>query len=437
MPHSCELIVQAAYCITQNEKREIMSQGALAIAEGRIVDLGPATEILEKWQAEQVLDLGNSMLLPGLVNTHTHCAMTLLRGLADDLTLMEWLEQYIFPVEAHLSPEMVRIGTLLGCAEMIRTGTTSLVDMYMYMDSAAEIFEQSGLRVLFGECVPSPVCPSFEQALPRIRAQIERWKGHPRISVGIMPHSVYTTSDTLLEQCRDLAHEYSLPLHIHLSENADESALCMKMHGKRPVPYCDDLGLLGPQTLLAHVVDVTPEEVALLARRGVRIAHNPTSNMKLASGISPVPDMLEQGLRVGLGTDGAASNNTLNMFQEMRMAALLHKIARLESTAMPAQAVLDMGTRNGAMWNNEIGQLRVGFLADMIALDLDAPHMQPVLNPLSQLVYAASGHETRMTMVQGKILYLDGEYLTLDMDEVRAGIQQARDWLDRIRGKKL
>ena len=292
-----------------------------------------------RWRRVEIS--GGALLMPGLVNAHTHAAMTFLRGLADDMPLMDWLQQKIFPVEQGLTPDLVRLGSLLGFAEMLRTGTTSCVDMYIFEAAVLEAADKAGLRCLAGEGVfnfPSACCPDADAALACTREMAQRWAGHDRLHVAVMPHSVYTTTAAQLTACRELADELGLPLHIHLAETRQETALSLEQHGLRPVAHADRLGLLRPGTILAHVVDVDADEIALLARRGVIVVHNPSSNMKLASGVAPVPAMLDAGVRLALGSDGAASNNRLNMFTEMGRAALLHKAAGDPET-MPARTV--------------------------------------------------------------------------------------------------
>ena len=328
---TCDTLLHAGVLLTQDDDRRVLENAALAIDGGRIVALGYSQDVTAAWQAREILDLSGMLVMPGLVNAHTHAAMTFLRGLADDMPLMDWLQQKIFPVEQGLTPDLVRLGSLLGFAEMLRTGTTSCVDMYIFEAAVLEAADKAGLRCLAGEGVfnfPSACCPDADAALACTREMAQRWAGHDRLHVAVMPHSVYTTTAAQLTACRELADELGLPLHIHLAETRQETALSLEQHGLRPVAHADRLGLLRPGTILAHVVDVDADEIALLARRGVIVVHNPSSNMKLASGVAPVPAMLDAGVRLALGSDGAASNNRLNMFTEMGRAALLHKAAQ-------------------------------------------------------------------------------------------------------------
>ena len=340
-------------------------------------------------------------------------------------------------MEQGQTPDLVRLGSLLGFAEMLRTGTTACVDMYIFEAAVLEAADRAGLRCLAGEGVfnfPSACCPDADAALACTREMAQRWAGHDRLHVAVMPHSVYTTTAAQLTACRELADELGLPLHIHLAETRQETALSLQQHGLRPVAHADRLGLLRPGIILAHVVDVDADEMALLARRGVSVVHNPSSNMKLASGVAPVPTMLDAGVRLALGSDGAASNNRLNMFTEMGRAALLHKAAGDPET-MPARTVLDMATRGGAAaLGSDGGVLAVGRPADCIALDLSAPNMQPLFNAASHAVYAATGMEVALTMVAGEVLYRDGRFSRFDYAALCAEVREMRRFVLRRLG---
>ena len=427
----CDTLLHAACIVTQDEQRRIIENASLAIDKGLIADIGPTADLLQRWQASETLHLEDKLVLPGLINAHTHAAMTFLRGLADDMPLMDWLNQRIFPVEQKLTPELVRLGSLMGYAEMLRTGTTACVDMYLFEASVFEAAETAGLRCLGGEAVfafPSAAFPGPEADLDATRALAEKYRGHDRLRVAVNPHSVYTTTAEILTACRDLAQELNLPLHIHLAETPSETQICLSAQGKRPTEYCRSLGLLDVPCTLAHVVDVTSEELDLLARKNAVVAHNPSSNMKLASGAAPVAAMLARGIRVGLGTDGAASNNRLNMFTEMGRAALMHKLTALDPTLLPAGQVLDMATLGGAaaMHDARLGSLAPGMAADCIALDLSEPNLQPMYNEVSHIVYAATGMETRMTMVGGEVLYNDGHFTRFDYPALRQEMRNVR-----------
>ncbi|MDL2271985.1 amidohydrolase [Desulfovibrio sp. OttesenSCG-928-I05] len=426
----CERLVSADRIVTQDPECPIIEKGAIALDKGRILALGTRAAMESAYAPAARLDLGEALLMPGLVNAHTHASMTLLRGLADDLPLMTWLNEHIFPVEQRLTRELTKTGALLACAEMMRLGVTAFTDMYLLEDGVFEAADEAGLRMLGGEVVfafPSPAYTGTPATLDCIRRQAGQWQGHSRIRVAVMPHAVYTTTPELLTACRDFAEKEDLPLHMHLAETPAETTACLEAQGKRPVPYCRDLGLLSPRMNLAHCVDLTEEEMDILAESGVIVSHCPRSNMKLASGVSPVPAMLERGIPVAIGTDGAASNNALNVFADMSAAALLHKVHTLSPTALPATAALDLATLGGAkaMHMPDAGALKAGNVADIIALDISGPSFTPLHNPASSLVYATSGQEVRMTMVEGEILYLDGEYSRFNLADLRARMAEA------------
>ena len=431
MPTPCDYLLHAAHilCRAEDDALHTLTDGAIAIANGIIRALGPKTELAPQWQARNELHLGNTLLLPGLINAHTHASMTIFRGIADDLPLMEWLNKHIFPLEQRLTKRFIHLGALLGCAEMIRTGTSAFQDMYLMEDEVCRAADITGLRCLAGEVIfafPTLAIPKPETALDLVREQGVRWKKHSRVRIAVMPHAVYTTSPEILRACMALAEELDLPLHMHLAESAAESASCLAMHGKRPIPYCRDLGLLTPRVSLAHVVDASEDELDILAQSGACVVHNPSSNMKLASGVAKVPAMLERGIRIALGTDGAASNNRLNMFTEMGRAALLHKAAGADPALCPAGTIFAAATTGGAsaLDDARLGVLEAGRPADILALDLDSPNLQPLYVPVSHAVYAATGMEVRMNMVDGEILYLDGRFTRFNYPDLLAEIRE-------------
>jgi 5-methylthioadenosine/S-adenosylhomocysteine deaminase len=435
----CDLLLHAAYilCRTQDERLHTLSDGVIAVTDGTISALGPGSELAPQWKARRELHLGNALLLPGLINGHTHASMTIFRGIADDLPLMEWLNKHIFPLEQKLTKRFVHLGALLGCAEMLRTGTSAFQDMYLMEDEVCRAADIAGLRCLAGEALfafPTLAIPRPETALDLVREQAGRWSRHSRVRIAVMPHAVYTTNPDILRRCAALAEELDLPLHIHLAESAAESASCLKMHGKRPIPYCRDLGLLGPRASLAHVVDATEEELDILAHSGACVVHNPSSNMKLASGVARVPAMLERGIALALGTDGAAANNRLNMFTEMGRAALLHKVAGMDPALCPAETIFAAATTGGAraLADTRLGVLEAGRPADIIALDLHSPNLQPLYTPVSHAVYAATGMEVRMNMVDGEILYLDGQFTRFSYPDLLAEMQEIQKEVSEI-----
>lgn len=427
----CDTLIRAGVIVTQDEGRKIITDGGLAIQQGRIEAVGPWSEIQVAWTGGKFLDLQDRLVMPGLINSHTHAAMTFLRGLADDLPLMTWLTETIFPVEARLTEEIVRLGSLLGYAEMLATGTTACVDMYIYEDAVLQAADTSGIRCLGGEAIfqfPSAACADCRQALAKTTNLAEKYASHERINVAVNPHSIYTTTPEILAACRDLALELDLPLHIHLAETKTETRECLTKHGIRPVAWCDQAGLFEARVIAAHLVDINDAEASFLASKRAAGCHNPSSNMKLASGAAPVWQQLQAGLKLGLGTDGPASNNQLNMFLEMGRAALLHKLAQADPAVMPAQTVLDMATLGGAdvFGDPSLGRLAPGSAADLIALDLNRPNMQPLYNPVSQLVYAASGHEVCLTMVAGETVYQDGRFTHIDYPALLREVEDLR-----------
>lgn len=436
MPKYCQLLVHAAHIVTQDAQRRHLENASIAIDNGIIVDIAPRQHMLQTWQPDTVKDLGRMLIMPGLVNAHTHAAMTFLRGFADDMPLMDWLHNCIFPVEQHISEDIVYYGSLLGYAEMLRTGTIGCIDMYLIEKAFLRAADTAGIRCLGGQVIfafPSPFCADYRVALEQAREHVALYGNNSRINIAINPHSIYTTNREILAACRDTAEELHLPLHIHLAESPSETAQCLELWATRPLPFCDDLGLLTQNTTLAHVVDVNGEDLDILARSGACVAHNVSSNMKLASGIAPVPTMLARHIPVALGSDGAASNNRLNIFTEMGRTALLHKVAHHDPTCLPAQKVLDMATLGGAqaMHDRRLGQLVLGGPADMIALDLDEPNMQPLYEPVSHLVYAATGMEVRMTMIDGEIVYENGVMTRFDYPALLQEVTKMALWARR------
>lgn len=439
----CNALYTADYVITQNEGRDIIRKGAVAVSDDRILCVGH-TDILEILYPEaRRVDLGHAVLLPGLVNGHTHVPMSLLRGISDDKKLMDWLTQDIFPRESRLTPELVELGSRFSMAEMIRTGTTSFYDMYMLEDSVFNAADAMGMRAVLGvsltQFFPSLDAPDWDALQDKIRALAERCRRHPRLRLAITPHAPYTTHPGLLRDCRTLADELDVLFGMHLAETAGETETCLKDFGMRPIPYCESLGLLQPDTTFFHVVEagIAPdhlrEDMELLAEQRCAVVHNPGSNMKLASGVAPLRAMEQAGVQTGLGTDGPSSNNAQNMVREMYLASLLQKVHNLDPQACPAQRALDMATRGGshALHDPYIGTLEPGMRADFIALSLDSPNMQPVHNPVSNIVYAATGMETILTVVNGRELYRDGKFLCCDYDALCEELKGVYDWIQQ------
>ncbi|MBQ7456810.1 MAG: amidohydrolase [Desulfovibrio sp.] len=406
-----------------------LSQAALAIAQGRILAIGTQKNILADFSTDSVRDLGCALIVPGFVNAHTHVAMTYLRGYADDMQLMPWLTEKIFPKEAQLTPEIVYTFSLLGFAEMLRCGTTSCMDMYLFEEEVFRAAYDCGIRLRAGEGVfffPSVSSPNAEAALAKTLELAETYANTSRLSAVISPHSLYTTDPGILEACMDVAERYELPIHMHVAESSDETRQVVERYGMRPLPFCQHLGLFSHTLSLAHVVDTTDEDYALLASaKNCVCITNPTSNMKLASGICHLSRFATENIPTALGTDGAASNNSLNMVNAMNHCALIHKVWQNDPTCMDAQTVFAMATTGGAraLALPDIGRLAPGMRADLAVFDLQAPNLCPCYNPVSHLVYAASGHEVILTMVDGTILYDHGTFTTFSYEELLRHIQ--------------
>jgi len=399
--------------------------GTIGFKDGRITYLGAGCP--EVWTAREVIDGRGFLVLPGLINTHTHSAMTLFRGLADDLPLKDWLEKHIFPAEARfINPDTVYWGSLLACAEMIRSGTTTLADGYFCLEGSARAINQSGMRAVLAPGVvdfPAPGVPDPADNIRVARDFIEKWSGlSPRIRLGLFPHSPYTCSSNTLRKARALALEKGIPLFIHLAETREEVALVQGQTGLTPVRYIHRLGCLDASFIGVHVNYLDQEEMALLAEAGASVSHCPESNMKLGAGVTPVVDLLARGIVVGLGTDGCAGNNDLDLFREMGTAARLHKVHRLDPTLLEAQSVLNMATLEAAKvlgLEKEIGSLEVGKQADLILINLNQPHLTPLYHPFSHLVYAASGADVDTVFIAGQMVMRQRKLLTLDWEEIR------------------
>ena len=436
----CDLLVRADAAVTQDAKRRVLTSVAVAVKDGLVLDVGDRNALEAAYEPEQRLDLSGKLLLPGLVNGHTHLPMTLLRGFADDLPLMDWLENHIWPVEFQLNDELLETGAKLGCAELIRTGCTAFLNGYFHEYVTGKAVSDCGLRAVLGEGFfnfPSPMFPTAEDCWNTIRDLKARFDGHSRVRTAVTPHAAFTVEPDALAASFELAGELDIPWQIHLAESPTETAVCLDKYGKRPVELLHTHGLLTERTTLHHCVDVTDEEITILAETGVGVVHNPASNLKLCSGMAPVQKMLDAGVTVGLGTDGASSNNQLNMFRDMGLAALMGKVRAGDASAVNAQAALDMATVGSAKclgWP-ELGRIEAGCPADMIALDLGSPNLMPVFNDVSHAVYAATGMEVCMTMVAGQVLYLYGDFRTMDVPSLKNSARNAAKWVRKAAEK--
>ncbi len=421
-----DLIVRGAHIVTMDDDGTIIADGAIAIDDGVILALGPRDDIEDEYTASVTLAGERRVVMPGLVNGHSHAAMTLLRGVADDLALMDWLQNYIFPAEVEfVDAEFVRIGTELACWEMIRGGTTTFVDMYYYPDTIAEVVESCGMRALISATVIDQRSPDAENAADGIAKGagfIERWKDrNSRITPIFGPHANYTLNAEQLAATRAAAIEYGVPISIHMSESPFELQYSQDTYGMTSIEMFESIGFLDGPTIAAHVVWPTKEEIPVLVERKVGVIHNPTSNMKIASGISPVTEMLDAGVRMGLGTDGAASNNDLDMWEEMRLAAFLQKVDRMDPTAIPASTILGMATIGGATaigLGETIGSLEVGKRADLIQVAFEDVHHVPTYDVVSHLVYVSDEQDVASVVVDGKVLMHERKLTSIDTDRV-------------------
>jgi 5-methylthioadenosine/S-adenosylhomocysteine deaminase len=421
------LVVVGGTVITENTTHRILTPGAVAINGADIVDVDTPAAIAAKYQPAETIDARDQIVLPGLVNTHTHAPMVMYRGLADDLALREWLEKYIFPAEAKtVSPELVRIGTRLAALEMIESGTTTFTDMYYFEEEIAKAAIEAGLRGILGQTIiqfPVADAKTPAEALARAEKFIKEFKDNGLVVPAVAPHALYTNDKSTLLASAELGRKYGVPVIIHFSETEDEVRLARDQYKMTPAAYLESIGFWGPKTLAAHGVWVTDEDIAILKRRAVGVAHNPESNMKLASGAAPVMKYLAAGVAVGLGTDGAASNNDLDMFEAMRQASFLAKLSTRDPTAVSAQTALDLATIGGAralQMDRLIGSLEPGKRADVITVSVSAARQTPLYDPVSHLVYATRGDDVRTTIVDGKVLMKDRHVRTLDRASVIA-----------------
>jgi len=425
-PEPVSLLIQGAWVLTMNQERQVFSPGAVALQDDVIVAVGPPGELQKRYLPAQVLDYPQGLILPGLINAHTHAAMALFRGLADDLPLEEWLNKYIFPAESNLNGDFVYWGTKLAVAEMLLSGTTTFADMYLFADHAARAAADAGIRAVVGEVLydfPSPNYGPPEAGLKFSAELCRTWRDHPLIRVAIQPHAVYTCSPELLEQCGELAEKYDTRLIMHLAETVKEVKDCQRVHAATPIGHLYRLGLLNHRLVADHAVVLSSPDRALLAASKAGVVHCPESNMKLASGIAPVVDLLRRGITVALGTDGCASNNNLDLLQEMDSAAKLQKVHCQDPTALPAPTALEMATRNGARvlgLGKEVGALASGLKGDLIVIDLDQPHLTPLYDPYSHLAYAVNGADVQTVLVNGRIVVRDRRLLSFDLEETLA-----------------
>ena len=433
-----DLLVTHGTVVTMDEQRRLIQDGAVAVRGDSIVAVGPSADIAAQYDAAKVVDAHGAIVMPGLINGHAHVDMSLFRGMADDLGLDEWLKKYIFPAEArNVTEDFVVWGTRLGVLEMLRGGTTTYADMYYFEDAVARVTKEAGMRGVLGETIldfPAPDNKRVAQALEYTQKFIDHWKGDPLIVAAVAPHSMYTCSEKTLQDAAALARKNHAPILIHIAEAPFELQLSREKYGVTPVAYLGREGILGPDVIGAHCVWVDQADIADMVHYGVGCINNPSSNMKTAAGVSPVPDMLAAGQAVGLATDGAASNNNQDMFEEMDLAAKLQKITRMDSRAMPAQQVVEMATIGGARaihLEKLIGSLEAGKRADLIVVDITAPHATPMYNVYSELVYALKATDVRSVVINGKMVMEDRKMLTLDEPAILAKANEYKAQIEK------
>jgi 5-methylthioadenosine/S-adenosylhomocysteine deaminase len=422
------LIVSGGTIVTMDPELRVIEGGSVVVSGQRIASvLPPGAPLPPLSSSGERIDASGMLVIPGLVNTHGHVPMSLLRGIADDLKLMEWLNDYIFPAEAkNVDEEFCYWGTLLSAIEMARSGTTTFTDMYYFEEDIARAADEAGLRAVLGQTIigfPAPDYATPEETLKVTEAFVKKWKSHPRVIPSVAPHALYTTDIEVVAKARELAVRYQVPFQMHAHEAVEEDDALRKKYGETAVTILEERGLLGSGMILHHSITLTDSDMALLAKRGVSVSHNPQSNMKGASGLARVPDLLKAGVVVGLGTDGPASNNNLDLFEEMDTAAKVHKLERRDPTVLPAKEVFRLATLGGARalgLEKEIGSLEAGKRADLVLIDLNAPELTPMYDVYSHLVYAIKGANVRTVVVDGRVVVRDRDVTTLDEEKVMA-----------------
>jgi 5-methylthioadenosine/S-adenosylhomocysteine deaminase len=431
-----DLLISGGTVITMDPDFRVIEDGAVAIEADRIAAVGTRADIAPRTRAERTIDAGGTLVLPGMINGHAHAAMSLFRGVAEDHSLNDWLEKYIFPAEKrNVTEDFILWGTRLGILEMLRGGITTYCDMYYFEDVVATVTKEAGMRGVLGQTIvdfPAPDHKTPDSALAYAQKFIDRWKGDPLITPAVAPHSIYTLSTENLKKAAALARSNGVPILIHLAEAPFESELSRKRYGLSPVGYLESIGVLGPDVVAAHTVWVDEADIATLVRRGVGSVHNPSSNMKLASGVMRVVDLLAAGEPVGLATDSAASNNNQDLFQEMNIAAKLQKVTRMDPRALPARQTVELATIGGARalhLDKQIGSLEVGKQGDLVLIGTGATHSTPMYNVYSQLVYALNAHDVRTIVIAGRIIMEDRVMNTMDKPGILA---KAHEYQRRI-----
>jgi len=425
-----DIIISGGTILRMDDTMSKIANGAIAITGEDITAIGTATDIENTFRGTRTINASGCLVMPGIINCHTHAAMTCFRGIADDMKLMEWLNNYIFPAEAkNVDTELAYWGSLLACAEMIASGTTTFCDMYIFEDETARAAREAGMRCLVGEVLfdfPSPNFQTPAEGLAYTRMLIEKWADDPLVNIVVEPHALYTCSTPLLRDAKALADDYNIPLAIHLLENMGELEQLNSKLGQKATHFLREIGYLDERLIAFHCVCMDDEDIAIFADHGCKAVHNPESNMKLASGVAPVSRMIDRGVVVGLGTDGCASNNNLDMFQEIDTAAKLEKVNSLNPTVMSAETVMRMATSEGAKvlgMETLVGSLQPGMKADIIIVDLNKPHLTPLYNEYSHLAYAVNGSDVETVLINGKIVMENRTFLTIDVQEIMARVK--------------
>ncbi|MCX8028212.1 MAG: amidohydrolase [Thermodesulfovibrionales bacterium] len=439
MPQRVDLIVCGDYVVTMNQDLDLIKNGALAVKDKRIVAIGTQNDISKRFISNTVIGGNNFVVLPGFINTHTHAAMVFFRGLADDLPLKQWLEDYMWPAEnALLSEDFVYDAVQLACLEMIKGGTTTFCDMYFFGKSASKATINAGMRAVMGVGIldfPTVSAKTQEEYILNVKSMIDTYKGHELITPCVAPHALYTCSENTLKIAKSIADNHNIPIHIHLSETEWEVNEVLSKHGKRPVKYLEDIGFLDSNVIAAHCVWLNSDEIQSMAKHKASVSHCIESNLKLSSGIAPIPEMINAGVKVSLGTDGAASNNDLSMIGEMSTTAKVHKAISKDPTILDSKTVLLMATRWGAEalgMGDRLGSLQEGKFADIILIDIRKPHLSPIYNIYSHIVYSLNSADVDTVIINGKIIMENRSVITIDEDET---LNNAAMWSDKIKQK--
>jgi len=421
----CDLIIRGKYVLPIDDKLTVIREGAVAVKGKKIIEVGRAVDVENNFKTREIIDSKNSIIMPGLINTHTHAAMSYFRGLADDLELNIWLEKNIWPAEAkYVDKKFVKDSSELAILEMLKSGITCFNDMYYFSNITAKACKKASIRALLSDAIidfPAPSYKTSDEALLLLEELYKEYQDDELIDISVQPHSIYTCSRETLIKTKEIAGKYNLPIHIHINETKGEVDGFLKKNGESPIKYLDDLGLLNSKTIAAHSVWLDDKDLEIYKKRDVKVSHNPVSNMKLASGVAPVKKMQEMKIVVGLGTDGAASNNTLDLFNNMKACALLHKVDKLDPTALGAREVVKMSTIDAARvlgMEDKIGSLEVGKRADIISINLDKPHLAPIYDPYSHIVYCVNSGDVENVIIDGKIIVRNRKLKTMNEEKI-------------------